>query len=342
MHNRLLNFLFLILLTACTSNSQSSLAEKQVASVQKQSQKKQKTDLRPSPQKVHKKKTPVSILKTAKKDSRPDNALLEETLKNMHISSLKIISKRSWSLKIYSPDNTRAVFKPFKKNNHTARFEVAYYRLAKLLDVKYVPVSVMGKFKASRINSLLKKRALTLSEDFSQNITPDSNGLIDGAVIEWMDNIAPLKTDKNTCVAVIKQALKNPAEPLAKNAARMIVLDFLLGNWDRFSGGNLFKIKDTDELALIDQNGSFSNLSKHQKEKITASLGWIKCIEPSFAKKIENLTEQAITSAVRLTDSDKTLLTGSQITRVLNRKAELQAILKSSQSPDICPDNVNL
>jgi hypothetical protein len=52
----------------------------------------------------------------------------------------------------------------------------------------------------------------------------------------------------------------------------MIVFDYVTGNWDRFSGGNLFVTPDGAELVLIDNNSTFAPWSKRQKNKMVRLL----------------------------------------------------------------------
>ena len=275
---------------------------------------------------------------TKKTDRNKNNSILNQItqvekskelkLKQMTIKSLKIISKRSWSLKIYSSDGSKAVFKPFLKNNTTARHEVAYYILATLLNVKQTPVSTIRTFSAPKINTLLHKKYNTNAENFAKNSLLNSNHTITGAIIEWMDNIEPLNQNKTTDLTALSLLLKNSTSKIAQNASKMIALDFLLGNWDRFSGGNLFRIKNSNTLALIDQNNSFSSLSKKQKAKITSYLKLIKYIPVEFINAVNSLNASIISSAVKPYNHPNALLTKKEILDVIDRKNKLVPILK--------------
>ena len=65
------------------------------------------------------------------------------------IIGVRPISMRSLSLKMKMAGGGIAAFKPMRRGNRTARFEVAYFRLAKLLRVEKVPPSTMCEIPLS-------------------------------------------------------------------------------------------------------------------------------------------------------------------------------------------------
>ncbi|MBN2803748.1 MAG: hypothetical protein JXR91_11685 [Deltaproteobacteria bacterium] len=273
------------------------------------------------------------IAKTAKVNSKAihkpeqlqlnENIQKENNLKKLIVSDLKVVSKRSCSLKIYDEDGNKAIFKPYLKVNTTAKHEVAYYKIAHILDVKRVPVSVIGLLPLSKIKGFLSKKYPEFIDEFLKRVEFDSDNLIKGAFIEWIDNIEPLSKEKNDYISTI-EILKSNDTQLQQSAYRMIVLDYILGNWDRFSGGNLFKIKDTNTLALIDQNNAFSSLSEGQEEKLNRYINLVKTVPPDLLSKIKLLNKSKIKDAVMIEENNTPLLSDAEIAQIMSRIELLQ------------------
>jgi hypothetical protein len=298
--------------TACKSYTDKKISVKKKSSVKRES--------RPA------NNSNVSAVSLKKKSASvtDDDLNIINYLRTARINGIKILSKRSMSLKLYLKDKKRAVFKPFLKGNRSARYEVAYYRLSKLLGIKNVPVSTMRTIPYAKIMGFLKKSSGYFAEQTSHKIKTDHKGMVKGAIIQWLNNLAPSNIDGANAVLNIKKILSQNfagSPQLAENVSDMVVMDYIAGNWDRYTGGNLFIIKGSEELALIDNNNAFASWSARQEQRMNATL----YASEKFSKKtidaVKNLTPQKIKSAVTLPETiSSCLLTESEIDRIIKRK----------------------
>lgn len=246
-------------------------------------------------------------------------------LTRARIQRARPISKRSLSLRLALEGGADAVFKPIRREDRTARYEVAAFRLSRLLGLTGVPPSVMRRIPLDNFAWLLGDEHAEVNEALREGAHLDERSGIWGATIAWVDGLQPSGLDGRGGLKELQRllALDGPSveqEPLAAEASAMVVFDYVSGNWDRFSGGNLFLAPGGDRLVLIDNNGAFSRWSDIKQQRMDELLG------------VAFRFSQRLLSALRsLDDSDleRTLLEDRwQQTRRLLTGRELALLLK--------------
>ncbi len=257
---------------------------------------------------------------------------MTENLVSGKIVGVRPISMRSLSLKIKLAQGDVAVFKPMRRGNRTARFEVAYFRLAKLLRVKRVPPSIMREIPLSRLMGHLEKHFPDVASSLGKEALTGNNGAVPGAMIAWMDDIVESGFDgrRGRVKLDLFLSIDGPTpeqEPLVALASSMVALDYVAGNWDRFSGGNLFADSSGDSLVLIDNNGSFSNWSKRQRERMDNLLSSCQRFSVALISRLRGLEERAVIDAMEWgpTRPGRALLRKSEIALLLARRNALIA-----------------
>ncbi len=222
---------------------------------------------------------PVKISPDGEKSTAPspaENDLIAQ-LSTGRITRAIPVSKRSLSLKVWLDNGVKAVFKPMLKHNRRAVHEVAVFKLARHLNVRIVPPSTMRSIPLHRLVRLIKKRSPEVAAKLERTALTDNRGAVSGALIHWIDNLdsTQLKAMGGSAALTEPLASTGPPEggaPLAEKASIMIVFDYVTGNWDRFSGGNLFLSPDGSELVLIDNNSTFALWSKRQQNRMVGLL----------------------------------------------------------------------
>src|SRR4030095_4604252 len=80
-----------------------------------------------------------------------------------------------------------------------------------------------------------------------------------GMYTEWIDDYAVLPLEKDTAIwkAWLKKdgAIPDEKKELAAAISTMIVFDFITGNWDRWSGGNVATSKG--KVLYVDNDAAF-------------------------------------------------------------------------------------
>ena len=259
---------------------------------------------------------------------REDRTAAEKQLAEGKIIAVSLLSPRSFSLKLRLEGGNRAAFKPLRKGDRRAPFEIAAYRIASLLKIEQMPVSVIRRIPATFITARLEKDDPETAKAFQEAVIIDERGFVEGAIIEWMETIDPEGLEKLGGIPTINRMLRpgRPAEgdePLAVAASNMVVLDHIIGNWDRFSGGNFFVSKDAKHLVLIDHNGSFTPWPEKRAARMEKRLSMTERFSAAMLERIRKLDRDTVQSTVAR-DTDKApLLTDEQINLLLQRRDEV-------------------
>lgn len=274
---------------------------------------------------------------------------LEKKLFLGGFKQVKSVSSRSWSVRILFTQGGSAIFKPLLKGDHSARFEVAYYRLARLFGVDKVPVSVMRPLYPTRLENALRNESPETAAQFMAAVERDEKGRVWGAMIEWLENIEPLGAEGNNGRMDVNALFtKDQFAALAPALSDMVVLDYVLSNWDRFSGGNLFKLKGRSQLALIDHNEAFYNLSPKQHDKLEKYLHYLHCVRATMVNTIRHATKDQLMSALIVTEWPGELLRRAEMENILMRmKKFLQNVeqknVSEASNRNVCgPNEVSL
>ncbi len=249
-------------------------------------------------------------------------------LRNAKFRRIKPMSSRSKSVRLYFPDGGSAIFKPMLVGDSSARLEVAFYRLAVLLNVQTVPVSVMRPIYPDRLENALMFKDTDEARAFSDALARDARGRVWGAMIEWLEGLKPVGAEDDRGRLDVRVVFGNDAyRNLWANLSDAVVLDYLLGNWDRFSGGNLFRMEGGDSLALIDHNEAFYRLNARQKELLDDSLNAVRCFSPALVLRLRELTPEKVSSALKTTGWDGVLLRQVEIGNIFKRKDTLLKVI---------------
>jgi hypothetical protein len=220
-------------------------------------------------------------------------------LRNSRIVGLSLLSTRSLTLKLHFPGGKSAVFKPILKGDRRALREVAAFRVAKMLHIGQVPPSTLRQVKFELPVSLLEKKWPEESNRLKETAALEHGQKMLGAIISWVDDIDKMKSEEICTRRNIRTwlELKRPLDTetsLARDASNMVTFDYLIGNWDRFSGGNFFVSRSRKHLILLDHNSAFASLSTIQSDRMERFLTNIERFSKSLIYHLRKLTKSEI------------------------------------------------
>ena len=176
----------------------------------------------------------------------------------------KLVGHTSLVLKLEDGARHKAVFRPaFRQGGSRYRGEIAAYRLGVALGIgahlaEAVPLSLPKEQLRGLLGDADRAR-------FDADAIVDERGQVSGALVRWIDDLDVPAFEKDPWVARWKDWLQGDAAPastearLAAEFSSLVVFDYLTGNFDRWSGGNLGAVGKDAALSLrfIDNDGAF-------------------------------------------------------------------------------------
>lgn len=242
------------------------------------------------------------------------------------------VSPRSFSIKLRFTDGSKAVFKPFRRGDSTARHEVAYFRLAEALGVARVPRSTMRVIPLERLERLLEGEHPATAAQLQDVLKLDERRRVRGAMIEWVEGLEPTALAEPGGRGQLTRwlALDGPdprREPLIPAVAAMVAFDYVAGNWDRFTGGNLFVEAGGERLVLLDNNAAFDRWSAGQAERMQRVLALCQRFPRGLIERLRALDEATIERALARepTHPEERLLWPGEVASTLARRDALIA-----------------
>ncbi len=234
-----------------------------------------------------------------------------------------------------------AAFKPRSRQHLRGyRAEVAAYRLGQLLALDNVPPAVVRAIPMRLIRERFHPRYNDLEtwNEIEQWCLRDPDGRVRGAAIYWIPEMEDQRLERAPQLvrwrAWLQQGEQVPErrQALARDLANMLVFDYLIGNWDRFSGGNMKVTPDGARLFIRDHNVAFAaRLSRQVHGRLRDRLMYTQKFSRQLIERIERLDAPAIEGALAADPShaEDPLLSEEQIAGVLERRRTLLSYVGS-------------
>jgi hypothetical protein len=210
----------------------------------------------------------------------------------------------------------KLAFKPDQVAGYSRfRAELAAYRLSERLGYGRVPPSCERAF-----GSGVLANAGGADEEFVQRLTKElrvgPGGRVRGAAILWVDGIRPVELFPGQ---ILGHALQTPLSD-------MVLFDELCGNWDRWSGGNVFTDAAGQALVLIDNAAGFGPIGEERRAKMDRVLDRAVSPSPGMLAALGRLTRQDVAAALAGIYGDEVVdAVMSRRDRLLARRASATA-----------------
>ncbi|MCS6914460.1 MAG: hypothetical protein RMK29_07005 [Myxococcales bacterium] len=196
----------------------------------------------------------------------------------------------SITLKAVFVDGSQAAVKPDQL--HVTRYyaEVAAYRVARALGIDRVAPSCVRYFPREVLMHPGMPRSLL--ERMQAELRVDDEGLVAAAVIQWIPNLRSLRLEKKTWwQPLLRRGAPWPRDPDQRRRlleiSTMLLYDFIIGNDDRWSGGNTHVTGD--RMVYLDQGAAFGRDSKRRRAYVFSRLRQSERFERKVAEALWDL-----------------------------------------------------
>jgi hypothetical protein len=202
--------------------------------------------------------------------------------------------------------------------------EVASYRLARLLGLDNVPPAITRKFDAA----FMQPRMIPPNawNDLRGQLGENA-GQITGAAIYWIVDLQESGLDtrqgtaRYTAWLTHNGVVSDQERALARDVSNMVAFDCLIGNWDRWSGGNVKGNAAGTRLYFRDHDGTFpGRLSEALQRRILDRLTPVERFSKAFVQRLRQLTESAFVQELAKDPGGKSQLDARQLRRMFDRR----------------------
>ena len=206
--------------------------------------------------------------------------------------------------------------------------EIAAYRLSRLLLLDNVPPTIFRRATRKEIKARFHKEKLARWSSVQSSTSWEDDGTVVGAASYWIKGARRgLEDQKGRWQAWLR--IEGTVPPgkmkLAQDLSTMTLFDFLIGNWDRYSGGNLLTNRQRTRALLMDHDHAFSGMNEALYDRLLGDLTQTERFSRGVVDQLVALDRNAIRQELAQdpSHSSEPLLTESQITALLERRATI-------------------
>lgn len=196
-----------------------------------------------------------------------DHDALIAALQESRATEFKPVGNSSVVFRMRMDGEHTAAFRPrTRRHRHGAEAELVAYRIGRFLGLENVVPAAERTIPRRRIRDRLHRRYTDEWEELEDSILWTGGYEVPGAAIYWvpaMEDIGldtPERRREWGDWLAVDGALPENQRRLAQDLSSMVVFDYLIGNWDRFSGGNLKVVPSPDadhpRVILRDHNAA--------------------------------------------------------------------------------------
>lgn len=241
-------------------------------------------------------------------------------------TSAKSIGHTSIVFKVELSNGKKAAWKPASRRGPLRyKGEIAAYRLARLLKLPHVPPALFRTFQASALGSAKGTEEMIVT-----------NGVVKGALIPWIPDLGFLALEQAPLSGEWKQWLRRGAKipddkrELARQISTLVAFDYITGNWDRWSGGNVGLDKATGALLYIDNDGAFFEVAPDEGlQRNKKLLAGVDRFSSALITELRYLEDAEIMRAIGDETPGVPLLSKKALAGVFQRRAELLEIVSA-------------
>ncbi len=241
-------------------------------------------------------------------------------------------SSIAFRVELESP--TFAAFKPGTEGRPTAyQREVAAFRLARALGLPNIPPAIIARYARDVIQTNLQSDYRNAWNELNDQILWDAQGYSVGALIYWVADAKPVRLSElgtPSWTQWLLQGVAAPSTSVARDLSNMLVFDYLIGNWDRFSGGNFKMTKDSRRLIYLDHNSGFgAPLRDKLHHRVYQKLKQSQKFSRMLFEQLLAITEIQLDEMFDVYDASSSLLSDAQVKGLLDRRATVLSYIQS-------------
>jgi hypothetical protein len=252
------------------------------------------------------------------------------TLRTARFESARELGGISLSFKVKLAGGEKCSFKPeIRHQRQRWQGEVAAWRIARLLALDGdVPPSESRLVSRDELLRVLEsdERTVAARERLVQDVPWDADGKAPGSVTSWIPDATSRALERETewkGWLAQSRAIDESQRALATQLSRLLLFDFVIGNWDRMSGGGFLTTDHGQRLFFIDHNAAFYHpIPDEARGRLGEHFALVERFSRSLVGKLRALHAASIRAELDRDGGGLPILTDDQIADVLARRDE--------------------
>lgn len=260
-----------------------------------------------------------------------------------------LLALRRTSTRQFKPTGTSAVvFRTRLRSEHSLAFkprtrthrdgwqrEIAAYRIGRLLGLDNVPPATARSLPIWEIRDRMHPDFVDVEArgELLARLVPEPTEQVPGAAIYWVPGLTDLGLDRGRALAEWRAWLSQdgPSCPedkraLCRDLSNMLAFDYLVANWDRFSGGNVQGIETEagPRVVIRDHDVTLaSGLPRELHARILERLGWTERFSRGLVDALRRLDRATLDAAFADESAAAPLLSDMAVDQLFERRATL-------------------
>ncbi|MFK8001929.1 MAG: hypothetical protein AB8H86_20200 [Polyangiales bacterium] len=243
-----------------------------------------------------------------------DHDVILEALRTASSREFKPVGHTSVVFRMRLEGDHNAAYRPRTRRHRRGHLaEVAAYALGRFLGLDNVVPATLRSETRMRISEHLHPRYDDVNtwEDLEERIFYRSRTQTPGAAIYWVPDLQETELDSSASRREWQGWLAGGDIPegrvaLARDLSNVRVFDYLIGNWDRFSGGNLKLFgSDVERVALRDHNVAFGRVGEEREEGLRNEVHATQRFSRAVIARLSQLDADGLEAAILRFNSEE-------------------------------------
>jgi hypothetical protein len=270
----------------------------------------------------------------------PDQDFVLEQIVRARPLSFKPISPTGTVMRLRLASSFDAAFKPVTAVRPLGpAAEVSAYRISRCLGLDAVPPAISRAFVAADIRAALDPESRQTWRALRERLgARDDAATVRGVVIYWINDLTAIGLEKRGGLRLVGDwlhhggAIPDASRSLAASASTMLAFDYVIGNFDRWSGGNVLGDARATRVYVRDHDLAFpARMTEKLHRRLWQDLQHTERFSRRFYAALQRLSPECIARELASDPASARgpLLSGRQLEGVFDRREALLSYIDS-------------
>jgi hypothetical protein len=270
----------------------------------------------------------------------PDHDFVLEQIVRARPLSFKPINPTGTVMRLRLAAPFDAAFKPVTAVRPLGpAAEVSAYRISRCLGLDAVPPAISREFTAADIRAALDPESRHAWHALRERLgASDDAAMVRGVVIYWINDLSAVGLEKRGGLRLVGDwlhhggTIPDASRSLAASASTMLAFDYVIGNFDRWSGGNVLGDTRATRVYVRDHDLAFpARMTEKLHRRLWQDLQHAERFSQRFYTALKRLSPECVARELASDPASARgpLLSSRQLEGVFDRREALLSYIES-------------